>query len=115
MKNICTDIEQSKKLMELGLNVKTADMFWLVTTEPRLHVLQGEDLHNYDSWENYPAWSLSALLKLLDNKAGLSKEYGTWFAYDNGKSHCGKHCNSPLEAAFDMVCWLLENKKLYGL
>ena len=28
MNKICTSIDQSKKLIELGLDVKTADMFW---------------------------------------------------------------------------------------
>jgi hypothetical protein len=28
MNKICTSIEQSKKLIELGLDVNTADMFW---------------------------------------------------------------------------------------
>lgn len=107
---ICTTIEQSEKLVKLGLDRKTADMYYWCGSDLRIggYRAQDEDL-------DIPAWSLSALLELLDNKAGLAKEYGTWFAYDNGKSHCGKHCDSPLEAAFDMVCWLLENKKLYGL
>lgn len=28
MNKICTSIEQSKKLIELGIDVNTADMFW---------------------------------------------------------------------------------------
>ena len=28
MKKICTTIEQSKKLIELGIDVRTADMHW---------------------------------------------------------------------------------------
>ena len=33
MNKICTSIEQSKKLIELGIDVNTADMFW-DTAEP---------------------------------------------------------------------------------
>lgn len=33
MNKICTNIEQSKKLIELGIDVNTADMFW-DTAEP---------------------------------------------------------------------------------
>ncbi len=28
MSKICTSLEQSKRLIELGIDVKTADMFW---------------------------------------------------------------------------------------
>ena len=62
--------------------------------------------------EDIECWSLAALLEQFENAAGLAKEYGTWFAYDNGKSHCTKHYDNPLDAAFDMICWLKENKKI---
>ena len=52
---IATTIEQSNKLLELGIDISTADMFWLVTREPHLHVLVlgNEPLSNYDSLEHY--------------------------------------------------------------
>ena len=28
MKPICTTVEQSKKLIELGLDIETSDMYW---------------------------------------------------------------------------------------
>lgn len=28
MKQICTTVDQSKKLIELGLDVETSDMYW---------------------------------------------------------------------------------------
>jgi len=62
---IATTIGQSKRLLELGLDPKTADCMWLVTSRARLHVLDGEPISNYDRWENYPAWSLSALLEVM--------------------------------------------------
>lgn len=62
---IATTIEQSRHLLELGLDPNTADCMWLVTSRARLHVLDGEPISNYDRWENYPAWSLSALLEVM--------------------------------------------------
>jgi len=107
MNKTCTSPEQSKKLIELGIDVKTADMFW--ADGERLAVWNNKD-EELDT-SDVPAWSLSALMNLLDDKAGLAKEYGLWFCYDNGKSHCTKHCETQIDAAFEMVCWLLENKK----
>ena len=121
MNKICTSIEQSKKLIELGIDVNTADMIY----QPLMDI----DSMSSVEFDKIPlcfpfnevkkcniqylsAWSLSALLSLFDDKAGIAKEYETWFAYDNGKSHCGKHCDSPLDAAFEMIVWLKENNKL---
>ena len=67
MNNICTSIEQSKKLLELGIDVNTADMVycielykegWKYSNEayPIDGTLEGDDI---------PAWSLSALFNVL--------------------------------------------------
>ena len=59
-----TDLEQSKRLAEI-LPIESADMFCLVVGDtPRVHVLT-EPLNNYSHWENYPCWSLAALLDVL--------------------------------------------------
>ena len=36
MSKICTSIEQSKKLIELGIDVNTADMYWSMEEIPFL-------------------------------------------------------------------------------
>ena len=123
---ICTSIDQSKKLIELGIDVNTADIHYMYrhweidenTIGSQLDASIGFDSDFYygaDNGKTYhyiPAWSLSALLELFDDKAGIAKDYGIWFAYDNGKSHCSKHCDNPLDVAFEMVVWLKENNKL---
>ena len=64
---VCTTIEQSKQLIELGLNPDTADMGWF-----KAYSLKGEiykpfikeyKLENYKT--DIPAWSLHRLLKML--------------------------------------------------
>lgn len=124
MNKICTSLEQSKKLLELGIDVSTADMccslFTVITNGDKKikQVLLPTSYERItkqlapDFIERQPTWSLSALLELFDDKAGIAKEYRTWFAYDNGKSHCSKHFNNPLDAAFEMVVWLKENGKI---
>lgn len=112
MKNkICTSIEQSQKLIELGIDISTADMFW-DTAEPdkRRKPLVGpiSDYCDMEDWA-IPAWSISALLKLMPNNTIL---HCSEHAYSLGyKDFCtATHINS-MGAVFDMVCWLLENKK----
>ena len=66
---VCTSVEQSKRLLELGLKKETADMCWLD------HALT-EDYDDwrsspiYKDWEDWqkdgiPAWSLHRLLEML--------------------------------------------------
>lgn len=117
MNKICTSIEQSKKLIELGIDINTADMCWCnendVITVPYI-----------DAAITYcPAWSLSVLLQLIPSK-DKADEY-----YVNTESHLDCHVvsyvncwdgyihseyskESLLDAAFEMVCWLKQNKKI---
>ena len=106
MNKICTTIEQSKKLIELGIDRKTSDIYYWCGEEL---IVGGYKVQNEDY--DVPAWSLPALMDLLDDAAGLAKEYGLWYCYDNRKSHCTKHYETQIDAVFEMVCWLKENKK----
>ena len=122
MNKICTDLEQSKKLIELGIDVNTADMC-RSTDIPDLPTLLA-----YPIWEyNIPAWSLSALLDLLpkgeDTVIDLcfggykGEEYiDEWFcSFEDNKEPFEFHsCSNKdkLNAVFEMVCWLKENRKL---
>lgn len=68
MAKICTDIQQSKKLLSLGLDPSTADMLY------QLHEREYADAIRIpltkEHWDAlipdiYPAWSLTALLELM--------------------------------------------------
>lgn len=125
MNKICTSIEQSKKLIELGIDVNTADMFWdMAEPDKRRKPVVGpiSDYYDMEGWA-VPAWSLSVLLEILaketrnideDGYVVLSSYKGNW--WDISPINCNseeiKESNSPLDAAFEMVCRLLENKKL---
>lgn len=71
--HIATSIEQSKKLIELGIDINTADMHystWTILNEGEyiLSPNQGETIEELQ--EDYgnqviPAWSLSALIQVL--------------------------------------------------
>lgn len=124
MNKICTTIEQSKKLLELGIDRKTSDMYYWCGSDLRIggYRAQDEEL-------DIPAWSLSALLELMP-----TKDYNvcwdlTFGSFDNDDNYIPKYNCSyieadnvstpmwfnedcPLDAAFEMVVWLKENNKL---
>ena len=115
----CTDLPQSKKLIELGLDVNTSDMCYPRGAfdpdwdkEPVCHSCGGIGLA-------LPAWSLAALLELMPEE--LPEDYFlTIWKEKNEFGCCHENCNgdsfhsffgkTALDAAFEMVCWLLKNK-----
>ena len=73
-----TSIEQSKRLLELGLNPESADMYY-IRNWGEYYARFNED--NYIGDKVCPCWSLGALLKLLPykfvetDKSKFSKEF----------------------------------------
>lgn len=93
-----TDIEQSKKLIELGLNADTADMHyskWDNDENEEYHLeCGGLPKLKFKYATNIPAWSLSALLSILprylnynDDKLRLNL-YTLDFENQYRKDHC---------------------------
>lgn len=133
MNKICTSLEQSKELIELGIDVSTADMCY------RIVAYNPNDTHVYQPYcfvgtleSDIPAWSLSALLNLMppylfEFERGIDLNI---YPSLNGKAwHCGYMPNAVenmkndkfkqitkgdnlIGAAFEMVVWLKKNKKL---
>ena len=118
MNKICTSIDQSKKLVELGIDVNTSDMYWSLVNKNHPPII-GKYCAEYGGMQ-LPAWSLSALLELMpiltDNI--YYKDYpelgrcidGNWVV--ESAEYNTKSYDNPLDAAFEMVCWLKENKKI---
>lgn len=79
MCKICTSIEQSKKLIELGIDVNTADMYYPNRVGIDNYALPIE-------WKNglsllsqeIPAWSLTALMNLLPSEFTTENEFGKY-------------------------------------
>lgn len=117
-----TTIEQSKKLLKLGLKDETADM-WYINGEGNPHI--GNWNENQHDWDDIPAWSLSALLQLAPKtikddisecKLDLTPMEGKWScAYVRCTNRhcaiCNFYYEEPIDAVFEMFCWVLENKK----
>lgn len=122
MSNIATTIEQSKRLLELGLSKETADMSY---SEEYF----GKDKDGNDEWcwrlnackfvdveGIIPAWSLSELLEVMPKehepeiqKSPVTGQYFVYGFFDGEKpTYMTKDYDSPIDAAYEMVCWLLE-------
>jgi hypothetical protein len=118
-----TTIEQSKKLIELGIDVNTADMVYLLDiTMPngQCRLLPKDDFATTDG-DNLQAWSLSALFEMMpkiDNFYYPSIYKGSYgliacmYSIEDNKILKVFRGDTPIDAAFEMVCWLLENKKI---
>lgn len=69
---ICTNVEQSNRLLELGLKPETADMCFFRSTDEDLEnsytriVVDDYMLNALEDDENIPAWSLHRLLVILN-------------------------------------------------
>ena len=124
---ICTSIEQSKKLIELGIDINTADL--TVTNYP----LQDGSRFDFiccklpnDTFpsitdgksEKIPAWSLTALLGLIEWDYNLEKtlfDQSDFFTYSivcDDLDFRTYEYDDPIDAAFEMICWL---KKYYKI
>lgn len=127
---ICTTVEQSKKLIELGIDVDTSDMVYLKSyfeEEGEYNLLTGSYHEGYMEKddgslipifdEHIPAWSLSALLDLMPNVKGhypelcrgkLTGQYYMWIenTFDT------QMFDNPIDAAIEMIVWLKENNKI---
>lgn len=124
MNKIYTSIEQSQKLIELGIDVNTADMYYPYSDRVGIgkYALPVE-------WkiglpllsQEIPAWSLSALLKYLSEikpqvyTQVLFPGEGKWILqfveYGNGNV-CEVSCDNPVDACVEMIEKLHELKIL---
>ena len=125
MTKICTTIDQCKKILELGIDINTADL--TITNYP----LQDGSRFDFiccklpnDTFpsitdgksEKIPAWSLSALVDLMPKNVEIERTHIGWRCdyYSNSDSllKFGKDKNTLFDAVYEMVVWLLENNKI---
>lgn len=114
MYKICTSKEQSKKLIELGIDVNTADMFW--TYDFIVNDINGINVisNKFKPEENdIPAWSLAALLNVLPKIDGLRpimdlEEVSLYYT----KADLYVTATNPLDACYEMILKLKEKNLL---
>lgn len=121
-----TTIEQSKRLVELGLDPKTADLSYCAITEGVRNKMIIKDwevsigldtaiknnLFSYREGYMYPAWSLYALLKVIPCPCQMTRwrDGAVQFMLLTVWRH--DTFDTELEAVYTMVVWLLENDLL---
>lgn len=132
---IATTLEQSRKLVELGISADTADMHYAFSAIGGAAFQDMIDAsatllpENYNRKYSYePAWSLNALLDLIPKRINdyqfcikwdgdvemiyyVNKERKLLY-FENTRSthHYSPDAKNLLDATFEMVCWLKENK-----
>jgi len=112
---LATTLEQSRKLVEMGLDRSTSDCFW---HDDVLHI---GDCSGMTYPNVYPAWSTEALLALLPS--------GTTFLYSSrhgwhiefvatigpkGEIYYDSLISTPsaLDAVYGLFVWLLERGRI---
>ena len=124
MNKICTSIEQSQKLIALGIDICTADMLW--TYDFTVNAINGLNVISEllkPEENDIPAWSLSKLMELMPTDDKKDEYYVTTESHSDYHTvnyrNCWDGCihsedseESLLDAAFEMVVWLKENGKL---
>ena len=125
MTKVCTTIKQSRKLFELGIDIKTADMYYMyrhweidentVGAQSDAHIgFNPDSYYGADNGKTYhyvPAWSLTALLGLIP-KFSLEKDVSGNEGYQLHYNYNTIYYDDPVDAAFDMICWLKEHNKI---
>lgn len=124
-----TTLEQSKKLVELGLDPFTADMLYYTLT-PDIPVCKKPFIFTGQDME-IPCWSLAALISLMPNKLENLSTHNTsvWLEIGNRIVEYRRQSNIDqstinndempsfrgvdlITNAFDMVCWLIEENHI---
>ena len=60
---ICSSIEQSRRIVELGLKPETADMVWISMSGG--HYIYAAPWSNHKRPQDIPAWSLHRLIEMM--------------------------------------------------
>lgn len=107
---IATTEEQSKKLLELGIDEGTADMYWWHYNE-KTYLSGMYDGEFNKREEDVPAWSLSALLNVMPKGLWLVKDVEEKY-HIYTRVYIGECVSSenPIDTVFEMVVYLKENK-----
>ena len=123
MNKICTDINQSMKLIELGLDVNTSDMYYPNRTDIQYQGALPIGMKHGNSLlaQEIPAWSLSALLDLmpkihgerpkLDTGSIQTEKYYVEYPYHESTKndwYSTKLCDSAVDACYEMIIKLNE-------
>ena len=122
---ICTTVEQSDRLLDLGLNPETADMhylwagYWHLSLEPWEQAIDDFpfDFHSEEEQEDWklrhrPAWSLHRLIEMMPKNIAIDGD--TAYPLQIQKRSDGKWCvgyqgwYDCVGDLYDSVIWIYQ-------
>ena len=112
-----TSIEQSKKLLELGMCPESADMYWFRDDNEIPRVFSKDMMHDSAS-VTYPCWSVGALIKALNETCDrceidlrIDKKWNIFaHAHESYSFYHGyTGYDTVLDACIEVIEWLLGN------
>lgn len=124
---IATTIEQSKRLLELGLNPETSDMHYVRKTidamgkhidddfkEPRYGNVNSKYakyvVMNFSNYETLPAWSLHRLIAMLPDRNRAGKPIRLVLLKACLCDYCDfKDCSYIYNEVISLIEWMIEN------
>ena len=111
----CSSIEQSRRLLALGLKKETADMYWTKPFNEWFPIVKRGNEKIDD--ENIPVWSLHRLISLVPRTI---KDMLALCVYNNAVIYDGlgyvkefKASESLYDNLIDCIAWLIENEYMY--
>jgi len=132
MNKICTSIEQSKKLLELGVDINTADMRYGYIAPydysdrmydggydeipyPKDFLIKNPNFSANEYDGELPAWSLSALFNVLPkivNNETLFVETSPSLWHIGYRNVYIARASKLVDACYEMICWLKKNNEI---
>lgn len=122
----CTDLKQSKELIELGLKVESADLVWCREGNWKIRIKDwnvNTDMFSFRNGYLIPAWSAEALLsqipetiRVKDVSFNFSLSYKEGYLYAAYRDETFEtimyrgRWKSLVCMLTDIMKWLLENK-----
>lgn len=129
---ICTSVEQSKRLLELGLKKETADCMYSVMTKSYngRYILEEDKQYNlilfhqeevqsvgFSHYELIPAWSLHRLMEIMPKNIGCYEQFVSCYKNDvmyineDGYSFFNRTKNDNLyDGIIDCIKWAIVNR-----
>lgn len=113
MMKICTDVEQSNKFIELGIDVNTADMcYHFIEINKTPLCVRWEKVHDDEKDNSLPAWSLSALFEIIRSNGRYEFQMYEGGYYFEANGFMTESYFNPVDACVAMIEKLNELKML---
>ena len=108
----CTNIEQSNRLVELGISPNTADMGWFKAYSLREEIykpyIKGYKLENHKS--DIPAWSVYKLIKIISKEVTINDT--SVIISNNSTNRMFSSYDNVYDNLIDVIQWLMEKNEI---